>query len=541
MKCDESKPCCLRCVSTGRKCDGYGILIALPKHITFKSLPSNNSNNGGQYWSNIQPKPALTLLSFPNLSNSQFRVFELFRSQTVHEIAGVRSYGFWNKVVLPACYSEPAILHASLALTRASRCCRTSQSKSKQIGDTSIPMLDVLKDYNTAIQYLKRDITGHHNTPTVALTTCLIFIAIELVTGHFDRAMMHLNEGRKLLYSSTCFATSISESSRIRTKTFILASQPQSVEDELFSIFADLDLQYTHFGSERPMLKLSAHKATPTLSPEAPLPWVLPLNFRSIEEAHQYLLILANECLQFLGHTAGRCHTLQNPTSNFRRDHLYLNLKKWRKAYDLFWMGSREVEKSDSAWKQHSAQMLTQYAWLSVTIPTSYSEIEETEFDSYLQEFMTITGLASMMLPREDMTLKYFSLESSLVPALFWVVLKCRHPEVRRKALLLLRQAGREGLWEPILLSQIGRECILLEEGIEDLNLASLSHGESFGQGGSLKHLVPLRDRVSDATVCFESTEYTTLCITFERRVRDSEGRCIGIENIERRQPYEAP
>jgi len=76
-----------------------------------------------------------------------------------------------------------------------------------------------------------------------------------------------------------------------------------------------------------------------------------------------------------------------------------------------------------------------------------------------------------------------------------------------------------------------------LEEAIQDLNSASL---EPPGQGEDWRHLVPLQRRIRAAIVAFDTLEYTTLRMTFWRKVWDSDGTFIGMEDIVRRQPYEA-
>jgi len=101
-------------------------------------------------------------------------------------------------------------------------------------------------------------------------------------------------------------------------------------------------------------------------------------------------------------------------------------------------------------------------------------------------------------------------------------------------------RAGREGLLEPKLLVQMGRECILLEEGIEDLDEPSLFCGEGFGQAEAGRHLIPLERRISIANCLFETREYNTLCMKFRRKVWDGDGDFISMEEIVRRQPYEA-
>jgi hypothetical protein len=72
------------------------------------------------------------------------------------------------------------------------------------------------------------------------------------------------------------------------------------------------------------------------------------------------------------------------------------------------------------------------------------------------------------------------------------------------------------------MVGQLGRECILLEEGIEDLD-APWGQSSS-GEEEDSRQLIPLHRRISTANMLFRSKEYTTLRMTFKRKVWDSDG-----------------
>jgi hypothetical protein len=178
--------------------------------------------------------------------------------------------------------------------------------------------------------------------------------------------------------------------------------------------------------------------------------------------------------------------------------------------------------------------MLIQHAWLSVLLPTSYFEIEETDYDPFIEEFTTIVKFAEIVLPDAGIQPKHFSLEFGLAAPLSWTVLKCREPSVRRRALSLMTRAGQEGIWEPNLVSLLWRECMLLEEGIEDLEDCCYWDNKE-----DWRAMIPLQRRVSTATVVFETMDYSMLRMHFRRRVWNDEGDCIGMEDVVRTRPYE--
>jgi hypothetical protein len=78
IKCDEQKPHCFKCTSTGRKCDGY----------QFKSLPGQP----GRLVHNI----SLILPGTPK----ERRAFEFFRTCTAPELCGYFPEEFWQRNIL---------------------------------------------------------------------------------------------------------------------------------------------------------------------------------------------------------------------------------------------------------------------------------------------------------------------------------------------------------------------------------------------------------------------------------------------------------
>ena len=314
----------------------------------------------------------------------------------------------------------------------------------------------------------------------------------------------------------------------------------------------------TYFGCERPVLNLAADDKNTTELPESFGPYlnpstslVIPNNFRSLHEANQYLVILINECLKYTGSALIQTrHTIHNEISNIHRQHLSSCLRDWRQAYAHLAIITTQFEKSDRTWKSQSALMLIQHAWLSSMIPTSYIEVEETDFDSHSQHFKAIVNLVAFILSPEgegaSSNRKHFALELGVVPPLFWTIMKCRHPKIRRKALWLVEKVGREGLWDPIAIHQTGIEAIALEEelALQSLGLASswasLDADGAFDETVHLSAWVPLERRISLAIFSFVDDDQQVLHMTFNRKLRNEVGRWTGgFEHILRERPLE--
>jgi len=383
--------------------------------------------------------------------------------------------------------------------------------------------LDTVNEYNKAIQHLRTHTDNSPSSLRTTLIVCALFIALELTTERFEEAIIHLNEGRKMLCSS-----SLCNSEPGDAPTLTLAPNPETTEDELVSVFADLDLQYTYFGSERPQLILSPQKYKQTDFAESRFSTVFPETFSSIREANQYLVIVMNKCLQFVGwKIQPERHSRSNELHNLQRQTLCESLKHWKAVYNRFHSQVLAAKKEQWAWKQQSDVMLIQHTWLSILVPNAYSEAEETVFDRYLQEFAEITERSSSVLLEKNKTPGRFTLELGLVPPLAWTVIRCRHPQIRRRALSLLEKTPREGLWDPKLVAWLAREAVVLEEGV---GLDSVG-GEYYDEQDLMK-LVPLERRISDVNVEFEDGDFPTLRMVFQRKTRDRDGKVTGIEEV---------
>ncbi|KAK6853816.1 hypothetical protein PG995_010628 [Apiospora arundinis] len=124
VKCDEGRPACERCLSTGRVCDGYGVW-----------------GGGGN-------------------SAAEQDCFEWFSCKASTKLQGIFCITFWSQLLPQACINEPAIMHAVLALSS------THQKNVIRVGEpSSCSVLDksdefALVQYSKAIQQLRPHLTS---------------------------------------------------------------------------------------------------------------------------------------------------------------------------------------------------------------------------------------------------------------------------------------------------------------------------------------------------------------------------------------------
>ncbi|KAK2594962.1 hypothetical protein QQS21_007320 [Conoideocrella luteorostrata] len=165
VKCDETKPCCQRCVKTGRVCDGYA-----------------------------PPKTAELSCPRPDISQWRMRKSEARALQFFCEIAGPTLSGpiepyFWTNTVMQLSYSVGAVKHSVIAISSL------YEQVEAQVRFGRQPSYSMaLKHYNAAIRELKK-----MDDQPLILLACFLFICIELLQSSPAVAVRHCNHGVAIL------------------------------------------------------------------------------------------------------------------------------------------------------------------------------------------------------------------------------------------------------------------------------------------------------------------------------------------------------
>lgn len=181
MKCDEARPSCHCCASTGRKCDGYSSdeenknkeLIFAPPVVVSKPLP--------QILNSLNQKEAQNL--------------NQFRHVFARGMSGYVLTPVWEKSILQAVHEEPAVRRAAIAFTALQSSANTSSS----ILDSS-NLVFALRQYSACIKELQRLLT--QKTPRAieaALICSVICTAFEILEGSHLLAQGHLENSLQLI------------------------------------------------------------------------------------------------------------------------------------------------------------------------------------------------------------------------------------------------------------------------------------------------------------------------------------------------------
>jgi hypothetical protein len=405
------------------------------------------------------------------------RGFHFFCSRTAGEISGYLPSEFWDTLLLQASHTDPAILHAVIALGSLHEIYEVHSSRCLEDGEALDKRQFALQQSNKAISHLSSQLSmSALPSGEVILICCLLFICLETFQGDYGAALTHLNSGLRILGSlihEDQYTTSPASRTSCHNRAF--------VESAITPLFIQLDLQAsTYLNTRQVNYKLIAKDVEAVVGPP------IPTAFTTLEEAQKSLLSQLHWMLHYEHEAWQRLHEAKdNPNSDTdsllnvflaaQADHR-AKLELWLQTLNAFLtnysvkMGSKELRGAVVLKIHHITCRVLLEA-------TTYDH--ETGFDDLTDEFARIVALAetlsniSSATPGSS-TRPAYSFDMGILPPLYYTAVRCRDPIIRRKALALLSASPRrEGVWDSMVLAAIVRWVIGEEESdLDDVTCA---------------------------------------------------------------------
>ncbi|KAL8356423.1 hypothetical protein RB601_001637 [Gaeumannomyces tritici] len=461
VKCDEAKPFCVRCMKSGRQCDGY-----LDPSVMGSRRKSNRDGRalsvGGSPYSSFS-----TLLEWA--LPEEKRAFHFFQHVTAPHLAGDLDAVFWKVLVLQVCQAEPAVRHAVLAVSSMHESL-TQGDGPAAISPASSPHLDpaspgtkasfALQQYNKAIACLLDRMKDTTSRPLAPLLTCVLFVCLEFMHGKDKESLIHLEQGRQIL-------------SKLERKATSRNAEIDMVKLHLVPIYLRLSLTSFLFGG-RPVPIPQSLKTLPEV----------PTMFESVHEIRFVLYDFMDEVLRFMQRARQARYGNNVPAETVaslgeEQDSLTKRLAKFGVAFSLY-----QVVRPAHMSEVSSAVFQMYLHAMNIWVATSLSSAEAC-FDDHLSSFSAIIPLAALILnkpepfstmgkaraaqqqPGESADSRaIFTFETYVIPILYYVATKCRHPLIRHSALDLLKQNPhrRENLWQASRMAAIAEHIVKVEE-----------------------------------------------------------------------------
>ncbi|KAK3385768.1 hypothetical protein B0H63DRAFT_560297 [Podospora didyma] len=193
VRCDEQKPSCNRCVSTGRTCDGYTDNTQLLGPPQSSGAPSHGRLQ-------MQRQDLVTTLEHPRAllprnNHQELRSYHFFLHVTAPAIASVFDVDFWLTDIPRTCHLDPAIWHAAVSLGAVHESCIASQGASQE------PTAFSLQQMNAVVRHLvhlpsSRTVLEERSR---ALIASVLFIYLYSIQGLYAQSTIHLEAAKNLI------------------------------------------------------------------------------------------------------------------------------------------------------------------------------------------------------------------------------------------------------------------------------------------------------------------------------------------------------
>lgn len=479
VKCDETKPNCQKCHSTGRKCD------------YFVDSPKASSHD----LEVVHHVPGITeptrLWKIPQLNEfiqePQYRSLEFFQLYTT--LCFGKDAGFY---LLQAVHHEPIIRTIAIAIGSLHRSFVHNDKGVATREETRF----TLQHYNKAIRQL---IAMDHETSLRSndtfLIACILFYCFECLQGHYYLAVQHGISGLKIINQQQMLATS----------QYFPSYMPRETVNLIFSILENQIIEME--GDESFAVELQPALFSPSLTPAFD-PFHPP---STIEGMRTCFELLYNKLTRFLsacelmeGRFEGSEFEFLVHMQYVEEEHIRVrtDLEAWMVAFDT-WIGSSSATHSA---EPHSIIIVKIWRLtISVLLRLEWP-ISELSWDEHTDSFARVISLVSDLLdfpyspghvesrsvspnlatpPIQDTTpslpplrpkpvktlVSTFSMSLGIVTPLYICVARCRDSSIRHRAVDILSTCQRrEGLWDAKLTGRITRRIVEIEEaaaGIE--------------------------------------------------------------------------
>lgn len=401
VKCDEAKPHCGKCTSTGRKCDGYATSPS-PQQVS----PAES------------PPPAVSPLT-PCSTALERRAFDWFRSRTLTVISGHFGDDTYDRIALQLYHAEPAVRHTINAFGALHLEINSLVFARSQGVDASLRMALPVKQHSLALQELQK-LLNQQNVPiNVVLVCSLLLMQFEGLREDFVPAMLHAKKALRLL-----------------------STNRRRIDGSLLRTMMRFDVQSAiHAGRKSPQLThLASHLDT------APPPALT----CALEVRH----LVTTWSSRFYAFEQAVVDEYTVDPGNVRLEHMaeaqafqqiFARLDRTLSAFATTRHSKLSIR------EQHGLQIFRARTKILRMLAATCLYSEATVFDRYQADFENILDICSALLsdPRANRSLFVLHVDEGLMYPLYVVATYCRHSRTRHAALNLLLSLPK-GNWSRI-------------------------------------------------------------------------------------------
>ncbi|OWO98781.1 transcription factor Cys [Marssonina coronariae] len=456
VKCDEARPQCLKCVKSGRPCEGYpahkrtvdfAIPIAPrpelePRASVLAASPASAAPQKQHHLarpprmprkktaivlnSAVQHHPPQQTPQLPSptvyrpggliFDAQESQYFQVFRTHTASELSGFFDSEFWQRSVLQESHSEASIRHAVVALGALYKTLETAAesppgSPDNGTFDTAPSHYSfALQQYGKALKRLRESLANNEKrSDRTTLISIVLFTCFQSFTGDHRAAIKQIQYGLGLL-----------EERRQNSDQPLIRRKEEIVEDELVQIFTRLAVQAKSYD----MAFHFPHPYVIRLSPQTPpspastqMPSfnassssdptpTIPPAFQHTHEARAALHALCERIMRFNEHLSSLHRGPNNilPKSVMVQGHGFgTQLKQWDSAFAHLLAGRRHRGVSNT--ERAGINVIKMLQLMTGILYQMAFSTSEMEFDAFTPQFREIVELASELVLDEELAL----------------------------------------------------------------------------------------------------------------------------------------
>ncbi|KAI9743659.1 MAG: hypothetical protein M1818_002975 [Claussenomyces sp. TS43310] len=440
-----------------RVCDGYGIWGGGGGPTTYRTnITTAPKDSAPPRPTTPCPMIPFSLAAAPSATPEEQGYLKWFRGRSVLKLPGIFGSPFWDTVALQASSNEPAVLHAILALGAVHK---------REVLDVDKPRTNhdmhdrqeqfILRQYSEAINCLQPHFLSRtKESVRIALISCLLFVSLEFLRGHYRTGHSHLQNGLKLVDGKF---------------TSNLWPSYDAIDQCIMETFVRLQLQVQMFGQN----------TVPVYSLGQSSVFGFPAtNFTTLARARQHLEYLLKEIFhlsQLRRHPAVCQQDPPSPELLEAQSRVRAELEAWFRVLVASIDGLQVHTDTRAAF---SYRFLSLYHTMAgIMVETCLETASESTYEKFTSSFISLLAQAVdipealyLIAINDSVSGHGFAPFGSTadigwIPPLYYTALKCRKHRIRIHAVKLLSSTlHREGIWDSRLAGYIAQEVMKIEE-----------------------------------------------------------------------------
>ena len=382
------------------------------------------------------------------MTPAEKRALHHFLHRSAVQLAGEAGSTLWHTLI-------PRLCHSSLSVRNAMTAFSMIHERYNLLKPSNGELVQALQHHQKAVKAINKEITSRKGNADELLeellVTCLLFICVEVLLGNYTIALTHLNGAV-----------------RVVQEHFHARKDPISPElAGLISILGALEVQALSYSRSQVSM-------VPPIGPgplqDATVMQTVPGRQEETPPAEMGRDMIKTAGFGLREHIRKILHFLRYVAEPYKYNEVvpqHVIEERDRLLYDLNGFKRSKIDPVRFVTKQYPpaaviVRMLdVAFHIFLVKLSTCLNSLESS-YDRYIPNFRKLVDAAEFVY--QNTTRPIFRIESRTIEPLYDTALKCRGHTIRYRALELLRQSKREGIWEGPLVAAVAAYVIQKEE-----------------------------------------------------------------------------